>query len=60
MKKRVDFILDDHEFDEFIERMHLLGDKLGPILLQFPIRVVTPLSNRGRKCQLPGDQRLYD
>lgn len=24
------------EFDEFIERMHLLGDKLGPMLLQFP------------------------
>ena len=24
------------EFDEFIARMHLLGDKLGPMLLQFP------------------------
>lgn len=24
------------EFDEFIERMHLLGNKLGPMLLQFP------------------------
>ncbi len=24
------------EFDEFIERMHLLGGKLGPMLLQFP------------------------
>lgn len=24
------------DFDEFIERMHLLGDKLGPMLLQFP------------------------
>jgi uncharacterized protein YecE (DUF72 family) len=24
------------EFDEFIERMHLLGEKLGPMLLQFP------------------------
>lgn len=24
------------EFDEFIERMRLLGDKLGPMLLQFP------------------------
>ncbi len=24
------------EFDEFIERMHLLSDKLGPMLLQFP------------------------
>jgi uncharacterized protein YecE (DUF72 family) len=24
------------EFDEFIERMSLLGDKLGPMLLQFP------------------------
>ena len=24
------------EFDEFVERMHLLGDKLGPMLLQFP------------------------
>ena len=24
------------EFDEFIERMHSLGDKLGPMLLQFP------------------------
>ena len=24
------------EFDEFIERMQLLGDKLGPMLLQFP------------------------
>ena len=24
------------EFDEFTERMHLLGDKLGPMLLQFP------------------------
>ena len=24
------------EFEEFIERMHLLGDKLGPMLLQFP------------------------
>ena len=24
------------EFDEFIGRMHLLGEKLGPLLLQFP------------------------
>ena len=24
------------EFDEFIETMHLLGEKLGPMLLQFP------------------------
>ena len=24
------------EFDEFIQRMHLLGEKLGPMLLQFP------------------------
>lgn len=24
------------EFDEFIDRMHLLGEKLGPLLLQFP------------------------
>lgn len=24
------------EFDKFIERMHLLSDKLGPMLLQFP------------------------
>jgi len=24
------------EFDEFIDRIHLLGDKLGPMLLQFP------------------------
>ena len=24
------------DFEEFIERMHLLGDKLGPMLLQFP------------------------
>ena len=26
----------ESEFDEFIERMHLLGEKLGPMLLQFP------------------------
>ena len=24
------------EFDEYIDRMHLLGEKLGPLLLQFP------------------------
>jgi uncharacterized protein YecE (DUF72 family) len=24
------------EFDEFIERIHLLGEKLGPLVLQFP------------------------
>ena len=26
----------EHEFDELIERMSLLGDKLGPIIFQFP------------------------
>jgi uncharacterized protein YecE (DUF72 family) len=26
----------DQEFDEFITRMNLLGDKLGPLVLQFP------------------------
>jgi len=26
----------EEEFDEFIDRMGLLGDKLGPLLLQFP------------------------
>ena len=26
----------EREFDEFTERMHLLGDKLGPMVLQFP------------------------
>jgi uncharacterized protein YecE (DUF72 family) len=25
-----------HEFTEFIDTMVLLGDKLGPLLLQFP------------------------
>ena len=29
-------VLVDCQLDEFIERMHLLGDKLGPMLLQFP------------------------
>ncbi|HET8923585.1 MAG TPA: DUF72 domain-containing protein [Candidatus Acidoferrum sp.] len=26
----------EEEFDEFLERMSLLGEKLGPMLLQFP------------------------
>jgi len=26
----------EEEFDEFITRMDLLDDKLGPLLLQFP------------------------
>jgi uncharacterized protein YecE (DUF72 family) len=27
----------DQEFDEFIDRMKLLGEKLGPLVLQFPL-----------------------
>ena len=34
------------EFDEFIDRMGLLGEKLGPLLLQVP--VVQQVSDAGR------------
>ncbi len=37
----------DHEFDEFISRMDLLDDKLGPLVLQFPFFNRTTFKSAG-------------